>query len=77
MKIVPKMDESRVYWAPAPPKMEVLPAKVKQILFPEYQSSKVDEEGQLVITSLYEAESEGDEEEESFLDILDREMNQR
>ena len=29
--------ESRLYWNPAPPKLDVAPAKVKDILFPEYQ----------------------------------------
>ncbi|KAL4230368.1 cytochrome c oxidase subunit 1 [Mactra antiquata] len=32
-----KVDESRLYWSPAPPKLDVAPAKVKDILFPEYQ----------------------------------------
>ena len=30
-------NESRLYWTPAPPKLDVAPAKVKDILFPEYQ----------------------------------------
>lgn len=30
-------DESRLYWTPAPPKLDVAPANVKEVLFPEYQ----------------------------------------
>ena len=58
------MDESRVYWAPAPPKLEVAPAKVRQILFPQYQSGEVDEHGRLISTAPVEPESESEEEEE-------------
>ena len=50
-RLVPGTDESRVYWAPAPPKMEVAPAKVRQLLFPQYQSGEVDEFGRLVPVS--------------------------
>ncbi|KAK6173455.1 hypothetical protein SNE40_016901 [Patella caerulea] len=32
-----KFDESRVYWNPAPPKLDVPPAQVRQVLFPEYK----------------------------------------
>ncbi|XP_041358343.1 uncharacterized protein LOC121375146 isoform X3 [Gigantopelta aegis] len=31
-----RSDESRVYWDPAPAKLDVMPARVKDILFPEY-----------------------------------------
>ena len=30
-------NESRLYWTPAPPKLDVAPANVKDVLFPEYQ----------------------------------------
>jgi len=33
-------NESRLYWTPAPPKLDVAPAKVKDILFPEYQVTR-------------------------------------
>ena len=32
-----RTDESRLYWDPAPPKLDVAPAKVKDVLFPDYQ----------------------------------------
>ena len=32
-----RADESRLYWDPAPPKLDVAPAKVKDVLFPDYQ----------------------------------------
>ncbi|XP_076446152.1 uncharacterized protein LOC143283739 isoform X2 [Babylonia areolata] len=63
-RIQPGTDESRVYWAPAPPKLEVAPAKVRQLLFPQYQSGEVDEFGRLVLTAPVEPESESEEEEE-------------
>ena len=31
-----RSDESRVYWDPAPAKLDVVPARVKDVLFPEY-----------------------------------------
>lgn len=30
-------NESRLYWTPAPPKLDVAPANVKDVLFPDYQ----------------------------------------
>lgn len=32
-----KYNESRLYWSPAPPKLDVAPANVKDVLFPDYQ----------------------------------------
>ncbi|KAK7097844.1 uncharacterized protein [Littorina saxatilis] len=77
--INPAVDESRVYWAPAPPKMEVAPAKVRQLLFPKYQSGEVDEFGRLVLKAPVEPESESEEEEEeeSPEEIENRELVQR
>nr|KAG5709228.1 hypothetical protein BaRGS_017980 [Batillaria attramentaria] len=78
-QLVPGTDESRVYWAPAPPKLEVAPAKVRQMLFPQYQSEKIDENGRLIVTAPAEPESESEEEEEEESPevIEDRAMNQR
>ena len=77
-RLVPSTDESRVYWAPAPPKMEVAPAKVRQLLFPQYQSGEVDEFGRLVLHAPVEPESESEEEEEeSPEEIENRELVQR
>ena len=78
-RLVPSMDESRVYWTPAPAKMEVAPAKVRQLLFPQYQSGEVDEFGRLVVNIPVEPESESEEEEEeeSPEEIENRELVQR
>lgn len=65
-KLVPATDESRVYWAPAPPKMEVAPSKVRQLLFPQYQQGEVDEMGRLVQAPPTEPESESDEDEDQL-----------
>ena len=68
-----------MFWAPAPPKLEVAPAKVKQVLFPKYQPGEVDEYGRLVQQNPVEPESESEEEEEveSLEEIEARENLQR
>lgn len=37
---VKMMKDSMIYWTPAPPKWDVAPAKVKEVLFPEYHGSE-------------------------------------
>lgn len=37
---VKMMKDSLIYWTPAPPKWDVAPAKVKEVLFPDYHGSE-------------------------------------
>ena len=57
-----KSDESRLYWDPAPPKLDVAPAKVKEVLFPDYQRATAgpqERELQEMLEESSESEEEG------------------
>ncbi|XP_052281417.1 uncharacterized protein LOC127878913 isoform X2 [Dreissena polymorpha] len=58
-------NESRLYWEPAPPKLDVAPAKVKDILFPEYQRPTVGVQSQELQEVMEESSSSEEEEMEA------------
>ncbi len=69
-------DESVMYWAPAPPKWFVAPAKVKEKLFPKYDGSLfVGDEKHLqeATEASDESEEEEGDEEANFADKLTKE----
>ncbi|KAL3878456.1 hypothetical protein ACJMK2_030805 [Sinanodonta woodiana] len=59
-------DESRLYWTPAPAKLDVAPAKVKEILFPDYQPATMGPEAMEMQEVIEEEEEESSEEEEEL-----------
>lgn len=64
-----KSDESRLYWTPAPPKLEVAPAKVKDILFPDYESKSVSMETRELSATQQEEMEESSESEEEDMEV--------
>ncbi|XP_023933515.1 uncharacterized protein LOC106162457 [Lingula anatina] len=66
-----KSDESRLYWTPAPPKMDVPPAKVQEHLFANYHSAALMEQEEA--SQMHDSEEEEDMEEESIWDDTDPE----
>ena len=70
-KIELQRDESRLYWTPAPPKLDVPPSKVRDVLFPEYQPATLGVETQEGTYSRQEdvESSEESEEEEVMTDV--------
>ncbi|XP_060594169.1 uncharacterized protein LOC132748578 isoform X2 [Ruditapes philippinarum] len=67
-------NESRLYWTPAPPKLDVAPAKVKDILFPEYQRPTVGAVSHEMQEMMEESSSSEEEEEETEITEEDREQ---
>ncbi|VDH90326.1 Hypothetical predicted protein [Mytilus galloprovincialis] len=66
-KLSLKSDESRLYWTPAPPKLDVAPSKVKDILFPDYESKSLSmETRELSATQQEEMEDSSESEEEDM-----------
>lgn len=66
-KLSLKSDESRLYWTPAPPKLDVAPSKVKDILFPDYESKSLSmETREMSATQLEEMEDSSESEEEDM-----------
>ncbi|XP_071127902.1 uncharacterized protein [Mytilus edulis] len=66
-KLSLKSDESRLYWTPAPPKLDVAPSKVKDILFPDYESKSLSmETRELSATQQEEIEDSSESEEEDM-----------
>ncbi|XP_033743076.1 uncharacterized protein LOC117329299 isoform X6 [Pecten maximus] len=70
-QIVLKSDESRLYWMPAPPKLDVPPVKVKEVLFPEYQPAVVLGQDIRERSSTQQEEYEESEEEEEEDDVTE------
>ncbi|XP_046576439.1 LOW QUALITY PROTEIN: uncharacterized protein LOC124284394 [Haliotis rubra] len=65
-------DESRVYWNPAPPKLDIPPAKVREVLFPDYQRASLGPESQQ-LQAVPESDSESEVESEPDETKLDPE----
>lgn len=61
-----KSDVSFMYWSPAPPKWDLPPAAVKQVLFPDYHGAGVAEE-RVASPGLVLNESEGSDDDEELL----------
>ncbi|XP_021358969.1 uncharacterized protein LOC110454008, partial [Mizuhopecten yessoensis] len=70
-QIILKSDESRLYWMPAPPKLDVPPVKVKEVLFPEYQPSVILGQDIRERSSTQQEEYEESEEEEEEDDVTE------
>ncbi|XP_061164225.1 uncharacterized protein LOC133173256 [Saccostrea echinata] len=70
-KISVKSDESRLYWTPAPPKFDVQPAKVKDVLFPDYQPASLGMDDQEVAATRQQEEMEESSEEEEEMEVVD------
>ncbi|KAJ8298279.1 hypothetical protein KUTeg_024810, partial [Tegillarca granosa] len=71
-KLSLKSDESRLYWTPAPPKLDVPPAKVKEFLFPEYHP-KVVMDDYRELSAMKTEEMEDSEESSDEEDVIDTE----
>ncbi|XP_064609394.1 LOW QUALITY PROTEIN: uncharacterized protein LOC135473473 [Liolophura sinensis] len=65
-KMAIKTDDSRLFWTPAPPRLDVPPAKVRQKLFPLYEGHPIDEESEV---SQEEVESSDDSEDEELENV--------
>ena len=66
-----KSDESRLYWTPAPPKFDVQPARVKDVLFPDYQPASLGMDPQEVAATRQQEEMEESSEEEEEMEVVD------
>lgn len=56
-----------MFWTPAPPKLDVAPAKVKDILFPDYESKSFSlETREMSATQLEDMEESSESEEEDM-----------
>ncbi|XP_052720831.1 uncharacterized protein LOC128192291 isoform X6 [Crassostrea angulata] len=64
-------DESRLYWTPAPPKFDVQPARVKDVLFPDYQPASLGMDPQEVAATRQMEEMEESSEEEEEMEMVD------
>lgn len=63
-----KSDESRFYWTPAPPKLDVVPSRVREILFPQYTQAATDQQTQISrISPMDVIESDEELEEEMYV----------
>ena len=71
-----KSDESRLYWDPAPPKLDVAPAKVKDVLFSEYQRPSAGPQEREMLEMLEESSESSEEEEDMAVVEQDREQQQ-
>lgn len=69
-----KSDESRLYWDPAPPKLDVAPAKVKEVLFPDYQRATAGPQ-ERELQEMLEESSESEEEEED-MEVVEQDREQ-
>ena len=71
-----RADESRLYWTPAPPKLDVAPSTVKEILFPEYQASYISPEIRDMASTQQDDYDDMEEEEEvEEIDVAQNERN--
>ncbi|XP_078324094.1 uncharacterized protein LOC111124594 isoform X6 [Crassostrea virginica] len=70
-KMSVKSDESRLYWTPAPPKFDVQPARVKDVLFPDYQPASLGMDPQEVAATRQQEEMEESSEEEEEMEVVD------
>ncbi|CAH1776552.1 unnamed protein product [Owenia fusiformis] len=68
-----KWDESRMYWNPAPPKMDIAPARVKDHLFSDYHGAALAMETAATTGFLGDDEETIAEEEESVYEYADPE----
>ena len=59
-----RTDETRLYWTPAPPRMDVPPTNIKSHLFPRYHGAAMNEEGDEA-TLMVESDEESEMSEES------------
>lgn len=66
-----KLDESRLYWTPAPPKFDVQPARVKDVLFPDYHPASLGLDLQEESAARQQEELEESSEEEEEVEVAD------
>ncbi|XP_038063059.1 uncharacterized protein LOC119733763 isoform X2 [Patiria miniata] len=55
-----RQDQSRLYWTPAPPKMDLPSAYIRSVLYPEFQGAALDEDGERPISEGVGLEEGGD-----------------
>lgn len=65
-KMAIKTDDSRLFWTPAPPRLDVPPAKVREKLFPLYEGNPIDEESEVTQEEVESSEDSEDEEPENM-----------
>ncbi|XP_056011741.1 uncharacterized protein LOC125682590 isoform X3 [Ostrea edulis] len=70
-KMSVKLDESRLYWTPAPPKFDVQPARVKDVLFPDYHPASLGLDLQEESAARQQEELEESSEEEEEVEVAD------
>ena len=63
-KMLPQWNESRIYWHPAPSKLEVAPYYVSKLLFPQYVRAHVGRFDQLGHNDEEVTEDDGEDEDE-------------
>ena len=58
-----KQDQSRLYWTPAPPKMDLPSTYIRSTLYPEFQGTMLDKDIEQQVSIGDEEDEDGDSED--------------